>query len=54
MTQRAVQTKNFKNLVDLMDFFKDEEFCHNFLKDLFWGKNRENKKCPRCQSGFIV
>ena len=42
--------KNFKNLVDLMDFFKDEEFCHNFLKDLFWGKNRENKKCPRCQS----
>jgi hypothetical protein len=42
--------KNFKNLIDLMDFFKDEKFCHNFLKDLFWGRNRENKKCPRCQS----
>ena len=45
--------KNFKNLIDLMDFFKDEKFCHNFLKDLFWGKNRENKKCPRCGSRSI-
>jgi transposase-like protein len=42
--------KTFKNLVDLMDFFKDEEFCHNFLKDLFWGGARENKQCPRCSS----
>lgn len=42
--------KNFKNLIDLMDFFKDEEFCHNFLKNLFWGENRENKKCPHCGS----
>lgn len=42
--------KNFNNLIDLMDFFKDEEFCHNFLKNLFWGENRENKKCPHCGS----
>ena len=46
--------KNFKNLVDLMDFFKDEEFCHNFLKNLFWGENRENKKCPNCQSCNVI
>ena len=42
--------KTFKNLIDIMDFFKDEEFCHNFLKDMFWGKNRENKSCPSCGS----
>lgn len=46
--------KNFKNLVDLMEFFKDEEFCHNFLKNLFWGENRENKKCPHCQSCNVI
>jgi transposase-like protein len=54
MTQRAVNAKHFKNLVDLMDFFKDEEFCHNFLKNLFWGENRENKKCPNCQSCNVI
>ncbi len=37
--------KTFKNI---MDFFKYEEFFHNFLKDMFWGKSRENKSCPSC------
>lgn len=42
--------ENFKNLIDLMSFFKDEESCHSFLKDLFWGKNRDTKKCLHCGS----
>lgn len=42
--------KTFKNLVDLMEFFHSEEFCHNFLKDMFWDEGRENKKCPHCSS----
>lgn len=42
--------KKFNNIIDLMSFFKDEEFCHNFLKNLFWGEKRENKKCPHCGS----
>jgi transposase-like protein len=45
--------KTFKNLIDIMDFFETEEFCHNFLKDTFWGKNRENKSCPSCGSSHI-
>ncbi len=44
----------FKNIMDLTDFFKDEEFCHNFLKDKFWGANRENMKCPHCGSVHIT
>ena len=36
-----------------MEFFKDEKFCHNFLKDMFWGKNRENKSCPSCGSKHV-
>lgn len=46
--------KTFKNIMDLMKFFKTEEFCHNFLKDMFWGKERENIKCPRCGSCHIT
>ena len=33
-----------------MEFVHSEEFCHNFLKNMFWGENRENKKCPHCGS----
>ena len=40
--------------MDLMEFFKDEAFCHNFLKDLFWGANRENMKCPICESKNVM
>jgi hypothetical protein len=46
--------KTFKNLIDLMEFFHSEEFCHNFLKDMFWGKKRENKKCPHCNLNHIT
>lgn len=46
--------KIFKNLTDISKFFKDEEFCHNFLKDMFWGKDRENRKCPVCGSVHIT
>jgi transposase-like protein len=46
--------KTFKNLIDLMEFFHSEEFCHNFLKDMFWGDKRENRKCPHCGSNHIT
>ena len=36
-----------------MEFFKNEEFCHNFLKNMFWGEGRENKICPICGSNHV-
>ncbi len=40
--------------MDLMKFFHSEEFCHSFLKNMFWGEGRENMKCPKCGSVHIT
>lgn len=49
--------KQFKNIMDLLKVFSSEEICHNFLKDVLWGKKENGKRakisCPRCGSNHI-
>lgn len=37
----------FKNIIDLLDYFKDEETCKKLLEQKRWG---EHPVCPRCGS----
>ncbi len=43
--------KNFKNIIDLVNFFNSEEKCHQFLKFILWSNG---KKCPCCGSDKIT
>ncbi len=43
--------KNFKDLMDLVNFFNTEERCHKFLKSILWSSG---KKCPCCGSNKIT
>ena len=36
---------NFKNIIELVEYFKTEEICTQFLKSIIW---KEGKKCPHC------
>ena len=49
--------KQFKNIMDFLKVFASEEICHNFLKDVLWGKKENGKRakiyCPRCVSNHI-
>jgi len=38
-------TTNFKNLIQLLDYFKDEATCANYLAASRWG---ETPACPHC------
>jgi len=38
----------FKNLLELLDYFKDEEICKKFLEEQRWGTNIV---CPHCRNG---
>jgi len=37
--------KQFKNLIELFDYFKDDDTCKQFLAEQRWGKN---VTCPHC------
>ena len=39
--------KQFKNIMDLLKVFSSEEICHNFLKDVLWGKKENGKSTER-------
>lgn len=43
--------KNFKNLMDLINFFNAEEKCHKFLKSILWV---DGKMCPCCNGSKIT
>ena len=49
--------KQFKNIMDFLKVFSSEEICHNFLKDVLWGKKLDGKRakisCPKCGSNHI-
>jgi transposase-like protein len=56
--------KQFKNIMDFLKVFSSEEICHNFLKDVLWGKKepavggsqngkRAKISCPKCGSNHI-
>lgn len=34
-----VTLKKFKNLVDLLTYFSDEQICRNYLEKIRWGSN---------------
>jgi len=36
---------NFKNIIELVEYFGTEEICTQFLKSIIW---KEGKKCPHC------
>ena len=42
---------NFKNIIELVEYFKTEEICTEFLKSILW---KEGKKCPHCESCEIM
>ena len=49
--------KKFKSILEFVNLFSSEEICHNFLKDVLWGKKENGKRakisCPKCCSQHI-
>ncbi len=45
-----VHMKNFKNIMDLVQFFNTEEKCYDFLKLMLWVNGKE---CPFCGGSRI-
>ena len=43
--------KDFKNIIELVEYFKTEEICVSFLKSVIW---KNGKKCPHCGSCEIM
>jgi len=39
------QTSKFKNLIEVNDYFRDEDICRKYLANLRWN---ENPICPHC------
>ena len=40
---------NFKNIIELVEYFKTEEICTQFLKSIIWKEGKiwkGGKKCP--------
>lgn len=43
--------KDFRNLIELVEFFKTEEDCIIYLKSIFW---KNEKYCPHCGSNKVM
>lgn len=37
--------RNFNNIIDFLDYFKDEQTCREYLEEIRWNKN---PFCPHC------
>ncbi|MCK9400773.1 MAG: IS1595 family transposase [Bacteroidales bacterium] len=44
-TMEKQQVNKFKNLIDVNDYFRDEDICRNYLANLRWNGN---PICPHC------